>query len=281
MTERGISHGTESGMVHGTKGHVVQGPRGALSIRPRVVWSIRPRVVWSMGPRGVWFMGSSLCLPAITPKKVEGSAESAFILSEALPVVPVKLVKRIHKAEYVDMAELLKDNMEAERRRMLSDSAFPPTHFTNRPVWREIPDMLSWLQCFSLYTAVVASKYPEKAKAYQATLIGEARRWGGRGWLLYDSAFHQQITSFDAVDFSKINQSLYSTTFLAYGAGAKFCPECMMADHSQEECALHPSAPCQWCRCRECGGVGERSHTSDLQMAISGELGGEAHVSME
>ena len=182
--------------------------------------------------------------PAITPKKVEGSTESAFILSEALPVVPVKLVKRIQKAEYVDMAELLKDNMEAERRRMLSDSAFPPTHFTNRPVRREIPDMLSWLQCFSLYAAVVASKYPEKAKelwAYQATLIGEARHCGGRGWLLYDSAFRQQITSFDAVDFSKINPSLYSTTFLAYGAGAKFCPECMMADHSQEECALHPS----------------------------------------
>ena len=33
-----------------------------------------------------------LYLPAITPKKVEGSVESAFILSEALPVVPAKLV---------------------------------------------------------------------------------------------------------------------------------------------------------------------------------------------
>ena len=40
---------------------------------------------------------------------------------------------------------------------------------------------------------------------------------------------------------SKINQSLYSTTFLAYGAGARFCSECMMADHSQEACALHPN----------------------------------------
>ena len=55
-----------------------------------------------------------LDLPAITRKKIEGSAESAFILSEALPPVPAKLVKRIQKAEYVDIAELLKDNMEAE-----------------------------------------------------------------------------------------------------------------------------------------------------------------------
>ena len=61
-----------------------------------------------------------LDLPAIIPKKIKGSAESAFILSEALPVVPDKLVKQIQKAEYVDMEELLKDNMDAERRRMLS-----------------------------------------------------------------------------------------------------------------------------------------------------------------
>ena len=38
-----------------------------------------------------------------------------FIMSEALPVVPGKLVKRIRKGEYIDMAELLKDNVEAER----------------------------------------------------------------------------------------------------------------------------------------------------------------------
>ena len=36
-----------------------------------------------------------------------------FILEEALPVLPVKLVKRIQKGEYIDMVELLKDNIEA------------------------------------------------------------------------------------------------------------------------------------------------------------------------
>ncbi len=75
-------------------------------------------------------------------------------------------------------------------------------------------------------------------------MIGEARRCGGRGWLLYDDAFRQQMPSFEAVDFSKINQSLYLTTFLAYGGGrarAKFCPDCLMADHAQEDCALHPN----------------------------------------
>ncbi len=38
-----------------------------------------------------------------------------FVLSEALPVVPVKLAQCIRKGEYVEMGELLKDNVEAER----------------------------------------------------------------------------------------------------------------------------------------------------------------------
>lgn len=95
-------------------------------------------------------------------------------------MVPAKLVKRILKLEYVDMAELLKDNMEAERR-MLNDGGLTQSHFANRPTRREVPDMLSW---FSLYAVAVVSKYPEKRNelwAYQATLIGEARRCGGQG----------------------------------------------------------------------------------------------------
>ena len=82
--------------------------------------------------------------------------------------------------------------------------------------------MLSWLHCFSLHAVVVCQKYPQKSKelwAYQAFMFQEQRRYGGRSWLFYDSAFRQQIKSFETVDFAKINQSLYVITFLAYGNG--------------------------------------------------------------
>ena len=175
----------------------------------------------------------------------EKKEDPPFVLSEALPVVPAKLVRRILRAEYVDMAELLRDNMEAEKRRMMVEGSTNQGHFANRPSRREVPDVLSWLQCFTLYAAVVASEYPGKMRellAYQAMIINEARRSGGRGWLLYDTAFRQQIVSFEAVDFSKINQSLYSTTILVYGSvKPRFCPDYMMADHAHEDCALHPN----------------------------------------
>lgn len=184
-----------------------------------------------------------------------------FVLSETLPIVPAKLVKKILKGEFVDMAELLKDNMEAERRRCSTEAESMQGHIGQSSGRREVPDLMSWLQCFSSYAAVVCSKYPEKARemwAYQATMISEFRRCGGRGWRLYDSAFRQHATSLETTDFSRINQGLYTTTFLAYGGKGQFCQSCMMSDHNHEECALHPSRTVPVVRIRESSSGGAR-----------------------
>ena len=159
-----------------------------------------------------------------------------------------KMVQRIlKKGEFVDMAKLLKDNFEAERRRFVAEGTGGISHFTNRQSRREVPNILSWLHCFSLYAAVVTSKYPEKTKellAYQATIIAEARRCGSRGWGLV-------MVSLESADFSKINQSLYSTKFLAYGSKARSCTTCMLPDHTDEKCALHPNREVPLIRMRE------------------------------
>ena len=99
---------------------------------------------------------------------------------------------------------------------------------------REVPDILSWLQCFSMYAAVLGAHYPEKMEllAYQALIISVHRRCGGRGWLLYDAAFRKQISNIQEADFSRLNQSLYLTTFS--------CSHCLLSDHTHEECTLRP-----------------------------------------
>ena len=172
----------------------------------------------------------------------EASQETPqLVVSESLPVVPGKLVRKILQGEFVEMAELQKDNMEVERRRAAAGEAGQATR-VNR---REVPDFDTWLQCFSMYAVVICSKYPGKAKdlwAYQAFMVTEYRKCGGRGWLIYDSLFRQQLPSIEAAEFGRINQSLYSTTFLAHrGRTGQFCYRCSSSDHSQEECALHPN----------------------------------------
>ena len=89
-----------------------------------------------------------------------GSETSPFVLGESLPSVPVRIVKKIEKGEYVDMAELLRDNAELERRR--GERELAPGE-SRRPR-REVPD-LSWIQCFSAYAGIVARQHPEKTRA--------------------------------------------------------------------------------------------------------------------
>lgn len=106
---------------------------------------------------------------------------SPFVLGESLPTVPAKLVKKILKGEYIDMAELLQDNTEASR--CQGDQPASSTGGSKRPR-REVPDVLSWLQCFGAYASIVTHKQPNKARdpelwAYEMTIVREIHRCGG------------------------------------------------------------------------------------------------------
>ena len=170
-------------------------------------------------------------------------AAPPFILGEGLPPIPAKLVAKIQRGEFVDMAELLRDNIEADRRRTKEGDADPsggqPSSSQTR---REIPDLLSWIQCFGVYACIVAKSHPDKLQqllAYQTMLVREARRCGGNGWQAYDTMFRQQVANDPAADWSKLNSSLYSVTFLAYQNGrGKTCLHCLETDHTGSDCAL-------------------------------------------
>ncbi len=110
---------------------------------------------------------------ALQERAVDADSSRPFVLGESLPVVPAKLVKRILKGEYIDMAELLMDNVEAERRRVSGNEGGQ----VPRSGRQELPDFESWLQCFSSYAAVVCQMYPQKARelwAYQAMMLSES-----------------------------------------------------------------------------------------------------------
>ena len=107
-------------------------------------------------------------LPGGQPSTSSAATEAAdlkssgkpFILSEGLPPVPYKLVARILKGEFIDIAELLRDNLEAQRRA----SAVAQHSSTPAKSRREIPDLMSWVQWLDTYIAVVTSKFPHRIK---------------------------------------------------------------------------------------------------------------------
>ena len=166
-----------------------------------------------------------------------------FLLGEGLPPIPAKLVAKIQKGDFVDMAELLRDNMEAERRRSKEDGASTSSGQLTQSR-REVPDILSWVQCFGIYTSIVVQTRPEKTQqllAYQTMLLREARRCGGTGWQTYDTMFRQQVANNTTADGSKLNSSLYAVNFLAnQNRRGKTCQHCLETDHLSSECALAP-----------------------------------------
>ena len=93
----------------------------------------------------------------------KGESIAPFVLGESLPVIPAKLVKKILRGDYVDMADPLKDNLETEWCRYSQEWEDGQPQVGQLPCYRrEVPDMLSWLNCFSLYAAIITSKYPHK-----------------------------------------------------------------------------------------------------------------------
>ena len=125
----------------------------------------------------------------------EEAVAQPFVLSDGLAPVPSKLVARIVKGEFVDMAELLRDNLEAHRWGTLIEPAATSSD-VNRKCRREVPDLLSWVQCFGKYQAIIAksdSLKPCMLLAYQTLIVREAYHCGSRGWQAYDTMFRQLL----------------------------------------------------------------------------------------
>ena len=55
-----------------------------------------------------------------------------FIMGESLPPIPAKLVTKIQKGEFIDVAELLRDNIEAERRHTKDGGIYRRVHILSK-----------------------------------------------------------------------------------------------------------------------------------------------------
>lgn len=112
--------------------------------------------------------------------KEQGTGEQPPVLSigAGLPPVPRKLVTRIQAGEFVDIAELLPDRMG-----VTSTPSFSSDKDEKQPLKmkrRQVTNIMEWVQCYSIYVAVLTSKYSDRIQdlmGYQA-LIVEAYIYG-------------------------------------------------------------------------------------------------------
>ena len=120
-----------------------------------------------------------------------GSSLSLFISAEP---IPARLVQRIQSGQFVEMQELLGDNIALSQHFDSAAGYFPVVlPSSSRPRLREVTSLPSWIYCFFTYLAVlVQDQFTRDRLVYARLLVREALCHGGWGWLDYDRLFRQQ-----------------------------------------------------------------------------------------
>ena len=92
----------------------------------------------------------------------QSEAAGIFQLGETLPVLRSRsrIVARILRGDFVDMAELGEEHLELELRRATEGEE---GKHTSKGRLRPVPDLLMWAQCFCQYSGVVVTAHPSKA----------------------------------------------------------------------------------------------------------------------
>ena len=180
--------------------------------------------------------------------------------------IPLRLVQRNQALQYVDMKELLPDNIGLLRHLQAPDSpnALVPLASSSRPRLREVNSLLSWTLCFTTYIAVLVESHPGVVRsrwAYFALIVAEARRNGGDGWQSYNAIFRQNATEDEGVDWTRLDTSLHGATFVAQSSGTgSVCLYCSASDHSPRDCTLRPPGGSWSSSSRSQGGAQHSTH---------------------
>lgn len=172
-----------------------------------------------------------------------GPTTPPFHLASSFSPIPGKLARKIQALEFVEMRDLLPDNIAlAERLEALPSHRSP----SKAPETREVGALATWVTAFATYIAIVSAAHPHRIRdmlAYMRLLVREAKKYGGTGWITYDQVFRRNRAGPDA-RWDQLDPSLH-IAYIASQADspATPCSICSEVDHSAEDCALSSLRP--------------------------------------
>ena len=142
-------------------------------------------------------------------KNDEAAKEALVSIGAGLPPVPRKLVMRIQAGDYIDMAELLPERLWADSEGGREDKKAKCL----------ISTISEWVQCYSVFMAVVSKKVPERMQdllSYQAIIVEACMEYEGETWLCYDRRFRQMAAATPDTPWAKIDATLRNMVFTGH-----------------------------------------------------------------
>ena len=139
----------------------------------------------------------------------------------SLRPIPARVVTLIQAGRYIEMQELLLDNvtMQGHLEDIRESMGASILQVASRPQVHEVTTLPSWVCCFLSFLAIRTSDLVTREHlAYAVLLVREALRHGGTGWLEYDRLFWQQAATDPALRCNVIHPGLQATTIVAQRA---------------------------------------------------------------
>ena len=156
-----------------------------------------------------------------------------IFIGEGLQPVPSKLADGIWSWEFVEMADLLPEQMAPKKEESALSSLFPARKC------RQVTDINLWLQCFLTYISVMSRQFPQdvvELMAYMANIHKASLEFAGQSWVHYNSTFRRQAAASGYRRWSSINASLYSLCFTGKAAARPHCELCFSLAHVTQDC---------------------------------------------
>ena len=163
----------------------------------------------------------SLADTLIVHPVVDHPKPPTVVVTEGIPPVPCWLVDRARKWEYVNLADLLGDH-SPDHLTIINGQVIAVTSAGTPKRSRTITDILTWLQAFSILSAILVSSEDttkEEAAglaAHSYLIIQLSRDLSGSQWLKYDQQFREWAVAKGIRRWGELNLTIYGRCLAAH-----------------------------------------------------------------
>lgn len=133
-----------------------------------------------------------------------------MLISDGLPPVPAKLVKKIQEGRFVEMAELLADTL------ISPEYAGDQNPDSNKRKPKEVTNIMDWVQCFGVFMAIISLKEPHRIPdliGYQSLIIQSSLHCQEGRWVIYDRRFRLKASAVVILEWSCIDITVWKMAF--------------------------------------------------------------------
>ena len=141
---------------------------------------------------------------------VAAQNQGLVAVGAGLTALPKKLVDKIYVNEFIDVKYLPPAKGSSRVLSQMLEVQIVLVQAADLVQSRKmISDLATWLQCYSLYVAVVTIKQPDRIPELMTLITRASTRYKWPAWLVYKQNFRQEAANNPSQSWAKVNAIIY------------------------------------------------------------------------